>query len=393
MASRTLPKLLFFVLFCAFPMFGQTPFPFNESGFASVMKQAKAENKPVLYMFYASWCPHCHKMREEIFPEPEVAALLNRNFLVAAQDVELDGGRTIARKFNVTSYPTFVVLDPNGELLYGFNGELKKPDFIKEITDAADEEKQLPYLKKAFGNEPSDGNRALALIMALRKAGQPTSNVATRYFSTQKEEQLVSALNWKIIANGISDMGSREFQYVLKHQKEFADVSSEKRVQRKIENIVSEALRPNAEKGDTVSYNRQRVLAKAMNIRKADSLVYVYDKQIYEKVQDWDAYKKATIKATDVFASKDYSALRNTAAVYLAAINDKNALQKAVAWSERSTALQESKEGLLQTAKLYEKLNDIPKAVAAARRVKEFCERVGFGTKEADELLNRLQSK
>lgn len=392
MKRQTLLQVLFFLLSCSF-LQAQKPFPFNESGYESVMAQAKGQNKPVFYMIYASWCPHCHKMREEIFPDPDVSALLRKNYLVAAQDVEQDGGRAVAKRFNVNSYPAFVIVSPEGKLLYGFNGELKKDDFIKEVQESLLEEKQLPYLKRAFDNTPSDGNRALALILALRKVNIPTSEVASKYFATQKEEQFVSALNWKIIANGVSDMGSREFQYVLSHQKEFAGVSSDKRVARKIENIAMESLRPHAEKGDTLKYNAQRALAKAMNFRKADSIVYIYDKQVYEKVKDWKAYKKATISATDEFASKDYLALRNTAGVYLAAIDDKEALRKAVAWSEKSVGLQQSKEGMLQTAKLYEKLGDFPKARAAAQDTRDFCVRVGFGTKEADEILNRLQSK
>lgn len=390
---QTLLHPLFFLLLICVPTFGQTPFPFNETGYGNVMKQAKSENKSVLYMMYAAWCPHCHKMRDEVFADKEVSDLLQKNFLVAAQDVELEGGRDLARKFSVSSYPTFVVLDKDGNFLYGFNGELKKPDFIAELNEAKNPEKQLPYLKKNFGNDPSDGNKALALILALRKASLSANEVALKYLSTQKDEQLVNALNWKILANGVSEIESRPFQYVLSHQKEFASVSSEKRVARKIENIAMEALKNPAEKGDTIGYKKQRVLVKSIRMRKTDSLAYVYDKFLYEKVRDWKAYQNATIHSVDDFDAKNYSSLRNTAAVYLTEISDKEALKTAVKWSEKATSLQESKDGYLQTAKLYEKIGDKTKAIAAAQTAREFCIRVGFGTKDADELLKKLQSK
>jgi len=374
-------------------MAAQKPFAFDESGFANVMKKAKAENKPVFYMIYASWCPHCHKMREEVFPDTRISDLINGNFIAAAQDVELDAGRALARKFNVALYPTFVVLDSDGELLYGFSGELKKEDFIKEVNDALDPEKQLPYLRKAFANEPSDGNRSLALILAMRKSAQPASDVAKRYLATQNDEQLISALNWKIIANGLTDIGSREFQHVIAHQKEFASVASEKRVARKIENAVSETLKPLAERADSASYNKQRNLIRKFNVRSADSLVYVYDKIAYERAKDWTAYRNSTIKATSEFSGKDYTALRNVAAVYEAQLSDEKALMQAVGWATRSLELQESKEGYFVLSKLYLKLKDNANAAASARSGRGFCERVGFGTKEFDEILNRLQSK
>ncbi len=393
MTRTTLLQPLFFLLLFCVPTFGQTPFEFNESGYENVMKQAKAENKPVLYMLYASWCPHCHKMRDEIFPDKEVSEVLKKNFLVAAQDVELEGGRALAKKFSVSSYPTFVVLDKDGNWLYGFNGEQKKPDFLNEINDAKNAEKQFPYLRKAFENEPSDANKALALILALRKASLSANEVALKYLSTQKDEKLVSAMNWRILANGVTQIDSRPFQYVLSHQKEFASVSSEKRVDRKIENIAMEALKNPAEKGDTIGYKKQRELVKSFKMRKPDSLAYVYDKFLYEKVKDWKAYQKATITAVDEFDSKNYASLRNTAAVYLSDISDKEALKTAVKWSEKATSLQESKDGYLQTAKLYAKIGDKTKAIAAAQTAREFCVRVGFGTKDADELLAKLQSK
>ncbi|MBD3581078.1 thioredoxin family protein [Flavobacterium selenitireducens] len=393
MKRQTLLKTLFFILFLPVATWAQPSFAFDESGFEKAMQAGKSKGKPVFYMIYASWCPHCHKMKEEIFPDTEVAALLNQNFHVSAQDVEQAGGRELARKFGVTSYPAFVVLDADANLLYGFGGEFKKPDFIKEIQDASNTEKQLPYLRKAFENATSDGNRAMALILALRKANLPTGKTASTYLATQKEAELISALNWKIIANGVTDISSREFQYVMRHQPEFASVSSQKRVDRKIENIISESLKAAAERGDTIRYNEGRQAVKELKIRKGDSLAYVYDKQLYEKTKNWKAYHRAAVSGTKDFAWNDYATLRHIAGIYLQEIHDVNALRQAVDWSRRSTQLQESKDGYLLTAKLYEKLRDVPNAISSARILKKFCERVGFGTKEADEILTRLQSK
>lgn len=347
----------------------------------------------MLLMIYASWCPHCHKMQNEIFPDADVSAFLKQNFHVAAQDAETVDGRKVAHSFNVHSYPAFVIVDYSGNLLYGFGGELKKGDFLEELRNAVNPERQLPYLEKAFANAPDDGNRCLALILALRKANRPTAAAALAYLNTQAEASLVSALNWKIIANGVTDIESREFRYVLDHQREFASVSSAKRVERKIENIVSETLRPLAERSDLNAYNDKRRVITALRLRKADSLLYVYDKQAYEKAKDWSAYQSATLTATREFAWNQYAVLRSTATVYLSHITEQHALAEAVKWSKRSTELQESKEGYLLTARLYEKSRDRKNALEAATSARDFCVRVGFGTKEADDILNRLAAK
>jgi len=391
MTRQTVLKSLFFMLCCISSLWSQPTFDFDETGLENTLNTAQKEGKLVFYMVYASWCPHCHKMKEGIFPDPDVAALLHTNFIVGAQDVEQPGGRATARKYNVTSYPAFVVLDPQGTVLYGFGGEFSKSDFIKELQDASNPEKQLPYLRKAFQNQVSDANRCLALILALKKANLPTGEIAAAYLATQAKSNLATSLNWKIIANGVTDVSTREFQYVLKHQKEFAAVSSDQRVARKIENIISESLKIPAQKADTIAYHKQRALIQSLKLRKADSLVYVYDKIVYEKVKDWKSYQRATLQATPEFDWNNYQDLRNTAGIYLSEIKDETALKQAILWSKRATQLQESKDGYLQTALLYEKLPDIPNAITAAKMLREFCERVGFGTKEADDLLKRLQ--
>ncbi|RZJ68302.1 MAG: thioredoxin family protein [Flavobacterium sp.] len=393
MRLRALCLVLFFLVFCPTDGFSQSTYPFNETGYESVMKLARNGNKPVLYMFYASWCPHCHVMRDQVFPDAEVKSILEKNFIVAAQETDAPGGKALMRKYNVNSFPTFIVIDASGKLLYGFSGELKKADLIKELNDAKDLKKQLPYLASEFNADKSNADKCLAYVLALRKARQDADDVASSYLDTKSDKELVSAANWKIIANAVNDINSREFQYVLKHQKEFAAVSSDKRVERKIENIAQEALKSLAEASDTTAYKKIRPQVKDMAMRRTDSVLYVYDKQIYENTKNWKAYRSATFDATEKFAWKNYQTLRNTAGIYLSEFKDSESLKKAIVWAERASELQPSKESYLQIAKLYEKTNDIPKAIAVATQAKEFCEKIGFGTKEVDEILNRLQSK
>lgn len=393
MRFRALCLLLFFALFCPMAAFAQQTYPFQETGYESVTKLAKLADKPILYMFYASWCPHCHVMRDQVFPDPEVKPVLDRNFIVAAQETDAPGGKALMRQYKVTSFPTFIVIDASGKLLYGFSGELKKEDLLKELDDAQNPKKQFPFLASEFNADTSNSDKCLAYVLALRKARQDADDVASAYLDTQSDKQLPTATNWKIIANAVNDIGSREFQYVLKHQKEFAAVSSEKRVERKIENIAQEALKPLADASDTIAYHKMRPLVQDMALRKTDSVLYVYDKLLYENTKNWKAYRAATFEATEKFAWKNYQTLRNTAAIYLSEFKDPESLAKAIVWAERASALQPSKETYLQIAKLYEKTGDIPKAIAVATQAKEFCEKVGFGTKEVDEMLNRLQSK
>src|SRR5205807_7035246 len=54
--------------------------PWGEAALA----RARGEDKPILLDIGAVWCHWCHVMDGESYEDPEVAALLNRDFVSAA---------------------------------------------------------------------------------------------------------------------------------------------------------------------------------------------------------------------------------------------------------------------------------------------------------------------
>jgi hypothetical protein len=200
------------------------------------------------------------------------------------------------QQFKANAYPTFLVLDANGQLLYAFNGEWQADDFLAEIKLAQVPEKQLPYLEKQFRNDPSNGKKCLEYLATLKKSLERSqiNAQAQQYFATQSDAQMLSEINWRIIANGVSDIESRPFQYVLQHKAEFEKIASPKRVQKKLDNIVSESLNPYVESLDTVNYFKKRSMAKSLNTTRTDSIIYRYDLQISQKKTTGNGTPKST---------------------------------------------------------------------------------------------------
>jgi thiol:disulfide interchange protein len=112
--------------------------------YEKALAMAKAENKPILIDFTGWACVNCRKMEENVWPQPEVKALLDQEvillslyvddrsmlpederFLFTTADGNKKSIRTIgdkystlqAENFKVASQPYYVMIDPNEKLL------------------------------------------------------------------------------------------------------------------------------------------------------------------------------------------------------------------------------------------------------------------------------------
>ena len=204
---------------------------------------------------------------------------------------------------------------------------------------------------------------------------------------------MLSEINWKIISNGISDINSREFQFVLSHQKEYSSIASPERVVRKICYLVKELLNPLVEIKDTVNYFINRSAAAKIHLYKIDSLIFTCDIKLYELTGNWEAYKKVSMESTGTYVWNDYTQLKDIANVYLKNIPDTTALLQAVKWSKRALSLYEEYGTFLLCSRLYEKINKIQDALQMAQQGKNFAKKFGWDYKEAELLLNELQGK
>lgn len=386
--------LFFFFLFIPNGI-AQNNFKFDESNYETILQKSKTEKKPIFLMLYATWCPHCAIMKSEVFKDTVVTNLLSKNYISAWQDVDKAEGIVLKKKFNITSLPAFIFLDSNENELYRLKGEYKTQAFIAEIQNALNPKQQLPYLDKIFMSDPSNTQKWLNYMNVLKK-GRDRINLSEKaniYLKTQTDEQLVSETNWSIISNCVTDILSREFQYVLQHKAAFEAITSPLRVERKINNIVSELLSPYTETLDTINYYKQRQIAQTIHTQKTDSLIFRYDLTIAERTKNWKNYQKTTIESTEKSAWQDAAYLKEISQNYLLHITDVPSLKYAIKWTHRSLELNNSYDGNLLLSNLYLKINDKKSAIEMARKTKAICTSLGFNPKDIDQLYLKLGIK
>ena len=75
------------------------------------LAEAKAEGKPVLVDFWATWCKNCLVMNETTLKDPAVLDRLEGYVKVKVQAEDLDSAPE-ARRYEVIGLPAYLVLEP-----------------------------------------------------------------------------------------------------------------------------------------------------------------------------------------------------------------------------------------------------------------------------------------
>jgi thiol-disulfide isomerase/thioredoxin len=109
-------------------------------GYEAGMARARAENKPVMLVFYANWCEPC-KAYSRLFEDPRVVARA-KDFVMV--QVNIDDEPELKKKYGVRGTPHTHFLLSNGTVLSGirspdrrFSFDIKAPGMLLEAMGKA----------------------------------------------------------------------------------------------------------------------------------------------------------------------------------------------------------------------------------------------------------------
>jgi thiol-disulfide isomerase/thioredoxin len=136
---------------------------FFKGSWTELLQAAKQQQKLIFVDIYTEWCGPCKEMSRTVFPTEMVGNKYNPLFLNYKLDAEKGEGIDIAKKFNISAYPTCLYLNSNGYLIHRVTGESNVTVFNQHADKAA----ELAADKNALGNleaEFQQGNRSLDFL-------------------------------------------------------------------------------------------------------------------------------------------------------------------------------------------------------------------------------------
>ena len=181
--------LVFTCMFVVVSVFAQTNF--QDLTLEKALEKAKAENKYVFVDCYTVWCGPCRMMSEKVLPLKEVGEYMNKKFVCIKVDMEKGEGLNMARKYQVSAYPTFLVLTADGNLLHRVVGaSVTGEEFIKKI-EAGFDENSASNLEKEYAAGNRDMNFLVRYIKALLVScdWDKAKNVAQEVIASLSDEE------------------------------------------------------------------------------------------------------------------------------------------------------------------------------------------------------------
>lgn len=240
-----------FVFVCLYASYAkaQQAIRFENLKWKAVLEKAKKENRMIFLDCYTSWCGPCKWMEKNVYTNDTIAGFYNSNFICVKIDMEKNEGFDLAKKYNITAYPTLLYLTASGEVAHRTCGASPVTEFLENGKDALNPEKQLAYYAKKFNETPADPKNSFLYFEQLERACLMDENTIAKYFETQTDNDLLSFYNWQLMYR-YADYSSRPFRYLEVNKDAFSKLYTKDSVDLKINRIYALELRQALERRD-----------------------------------------------------------------------------------------------------------------------------------------------
>ena len=115
---------------------------------AEAQAEAKKKNTLIFVDLFAQWCTWCHKAEQEVFPSEKFQQATDDMVLLRLDTEDRGEGTLFAQNFQISSLPTFLIL----------NGDLELAGMIRGYAPAAEFSAQVVRQRKMFEQFQRDVN-------------------------------------------------------------------------------------------------------------------------------------------------------------------------------------------------------------------------------------------
>lgn len=344
-------------LFSTLAVFAQEAIQFQELPFKELVAKAKKDNKIVFIDAYASWCGPCKMMERNVFTKKSVGDYYNSNFVNARFDMEKGEGREIAAKYGVRSYPTYLFLNGDGELVSQNSGYMEEGMFLTMAQDINSPNNKKGSLKERFAKGEKNPE-FLINIMKLNSSSDFdfAKKASERYFENRKKTEEFTKDDVGLLLFFVKSTDDKNYKIFTERKAEIIKFLPEETYkefdnQMKLAKVVEQSV-------DI----QNKTINSEYFMKTAEPLVGKHDAEVklnqtklsyYEQNANFPEYEKAALayyRNTEAFEPNE---LLKAAWIFSEHIKTQSSLKKAAEWAEKSVMRGETSENTYILAKIY----------------------------------------
>ncbi len=361
---------------------------FNDYSWKELLKKAETEEKLIFIDAYTDWCSWCKVMDKNTFSDSTVGALMNTRFVNTKLEMEKSKlGSQLAMKYGINMYPSFLILNSKGRLVFRIEGYRNVKNFISELNTSLEKKNQLTNPGYSEGFNVKYPSFYKNLFDYGSKAKFPDSATVVNYLNKKKlDDEAV----WQV-AKRFSFYISPEYAIEVNQQKDniiaqFGELEYNQFVGNIADNMMYKAAKNsslvNAEVA--IAFGKKYVNYSQSQIN--ESWLYFYKEvQNFEKVVEYVELIKSD---TGTISAEYINGLAWD--IYLKCDNPA-VINKAIQWIDEIPESELEWHIMDTQASLLYKSNQSERAVNMAKKAIEMAKLKGENAKDTEELLEKIQ--
>ncbi len=193
---------------------------FRNLSLQEALQAAAKENKPVFLDCYTSWCGPCKMMANTVFTQKKAGDYFNTTFVNIKIDMEKGEGPAIAKKYEVSAYPTFLVINPDGKLLHRIVGAETVDNFIKNV-EAGLKSANIETLTSLYQAGKLSQKEQLHYwnMLVINGKGSEAMQVGDAIWKGLQEKEKLTDAYWPLLKSKASSIYNEEVKLALDNRK------------------------------------------------------------------------------------------------------------------------------------------------------------------------------
>ena len=156
-------------------------------------------------------------------------------------DMEKGEGIELAKKYKVSAYPTMLVLDAEGNVIYTLVGACDANSLVQQVRQHSDPSKGYAVCKKAYetGERTPEvvANYITVMIAAKEMTPQQGDSLANAYCQALSDQDFVAKETWMLLESCIFNPQGETFARMMKLHDALTKETEAQKVDKKIERV------------------------------------------------------------------------------------------------------------------------------------------------------------